>query len=234
MKLSIIIPCFNESKNIPILVEKLAPVITREIDIILVNNGSTDDTEDVFKFLSSKYKFLKFVHLKKNIGYGNGIVSGLKVVDSKFLGYTHADLQTDPEDILKALEILKKNNFNENIYIKGLRKGRPLFDNFFTIGMSVFESIYMSTKLWDINAQPNVFSKSFFMKIIHDCPDDFSLDLYLYYKAKKYGLKIKRFDVLFPRRIFGKSSWNNGILSKWKFIKRTINFSFYLKKNLND
>ena len=91
--------------------------------------------------------------------------------------------------------------------------------------------MYLGTKLWDINAQPNIFHKSFF-ESLDNIPKDFSLDLYFLYTAQKKGLKVIRFDVLFPERQYGESSWNTGLSSKWKFIKRTLEFSFRLKKEL--
>jgi hypothetical protein len=50
--------------------------------------------------------------------------------------------------------------------------------------------------------------------------------------AQKKGIEVLRFDVTFPERVHGESSWNNGMASKWKFIKRTLDFSFKLKKEL--
>jgi hypothetical protein len=50
--------------------------------------------------------------------------------------------------------------------------------------------------------------------------------------AHMKGLTIVRFDVMFPERTYGVSNWNNSILNKWKFIKRTLDFSFKLKKKL--
>ena len=140
-------------------------------------------------------------------------------------------MQTDPTDVLKALEIIEKQKNSHNTYVKGDRKGRALFDQFFTMGMSLFESVYLGKKLWDINAQPNIFHRSFF-ESLDNIPKDFSLDLYFLYIAQKQGLKIVRFDVVFPPRIHGESSWNTGLASKWKFIKRTIDFSVKLKKEL--
>lgn len=233
MKLSIIVPCYNESKNIPLILEKFASVIKRDdIEVLLVNNGSTDNSEEVLKELVPKYSFAKVVKVEINQGYGFGITSGLKEAKGEFVGYTHADMQTDPADPIKALEILEKEVNPKNCFVKGDRKGRPLFDQFFTMGMSLFETLYLGTKLWDINAQPNIFHKSFFDSVKDSCPKDFSLDLYLLYMAKKRGLKIIRFDVVFPQRLHGTSSWNNGLASKWKFIKRTLDFSFKLKKDL--
>ena len=233
VKLSIIVPCYNEAKNIPGLLAAFEAVIKRNyIEIILVNNGSTDDSEKVINELLPNYSFAHAHHVAKNIGYGFGIMSGLRTARGDFLGWTHADLQTDPQDIVKALDIIEAADDKQNMYVKGDRKGRALFDQFFTSGMSLFESLYMGKKLWDINAQPNIFHRSFFDKWQKDAPNDFSLDLYVLYMAKYLNLYVTRFDVAFPERQHGESSWNTGLPAKWKFIKRTVEFSMGLKKEL--
>lgn len=230
---SIIIPCYNEEKNLPILLEKFDKVIkTNEIELILVENGSNDNSYFILKKLLEKYSFAKMMKVEVNKGYGYGIKEGLKIAQGKFIGYTHADLQTDPKDVIKAFEIIKLNNFNKNIFIKGNRKKRPIFDQLFTHGMSLFESIYLKKKLIDINAQPTFFSLEFY-KSLKNIPNDFSIDLYLLFIAQERKLNLIRFDVFFPPRIHGVSSWNTGIKSKWKFIKRTLSFSFSLKKILH-
>jgi glycosyltransferase involved in cell wall biosynthesis len=232
MKLSIIVPCYNEAKNIPLIFEKFAGIIKRpDIEILFVNNGSTDTSQEVFNQMMSKYSFAKVIKIEVNKGYGFGISSGLNEARGEYIGYMHAD-QTDPADPIKALEIIERQPNPRNCFVKGDRKGRSLLDQFFTIGMSLFETIYLSKKLWDINAQPNIFHRSFFESIKDNCPKDFSLDLYLFYMAKKKKLNIIRFDVMFPDRIYGRSNWNTGIASKWKFIKRTVQFSRKLKKEL--
>ena len=156
-------PCYNEEKNIPLILKKFSSVINRDdIEVLLVNNGSTDNSEIVLSELVPNYSFARVVNVKVNQGYGFGITSGLNEAKGEFIGYTHADMQTDPADVLEALEIMEKQINPKNCYIKGDRKGRPLFDQFFTIGMSAFETIYLGKKLWDINAQPNIFHISFF------------------------------------------------------------------------
>ena len=233
MKLSIIVPCYNEEKNIPLILEKFASVIKGDdIEVLLVNNGSTDNSEMVMNTLVVNCPFARVVKVEVNQGYGFGITSGLREAKGEFIGYTHADMQTDPADVLKALEIIESQENPKKCYVKGDRKGRPLFDQFFTMGMSAFESLYLGKKLWDINAQPNIFHRSFFDEIKENCPKDFSLDLYFLYMAQIKSLEIIRFDVIFPERLHGSSSWNDGFASKWKFIKRTLDFSFKLKKEL--
>ena len=230
MKLSIVVPCYDEAENIPLILERFAEVIRRDdVEVVLVDNGSTDNSPAVLRELLPKYSFARTIRVEVNQGYGYGIVQGLKACTGEFIGWTHADMQTDPADLMKALNIIEENNSDEKIFVKGNRKGRPLFDQFFTSGMSMFETLYMGVKLYDVNAQPNVFSRKFF-ETWKNPPKDFALDLYALYMAQKARLHIKRFDVVFPKRIHGESHWNSGLASKWKFIKRTIDFSKKLKK----
>ncbi len=231
MKLSIVIPCYNERDNIPLILERFSEVIKRQdVEVILIDNGSTDNSNEILSNLVPQYAFARTLRIEKNQGYGYGILQGLKVCTGDFLGWTHADMQTDPADLMKALSIIEENGYNDKIFVKGNRKGRALFDQFFTMGMNIFETIYMHEKLYDINAQPNVFSKNFF-KTWKNPPKDFSLDLYALYMARKANLQIIRFNVLFPKRIYGESHWNNGTFkAKWNFIKRTLKFSKELKK----
>ncbi|WP_315344796.1 glycosyltransferase family 2 protein [Leptotrichia wadei] len=230
MKMSIIIPCYNEEENIPLILEKFDNIIKKEnIEVILVNNGSTDNSKEILEKLLPRYQFSRVVQVSKNQGYGHGIIKGLEVATGEFLGWTHADLQTDPYDVIKAYKILEDCNWDKNIYIKGKRKNRTFIENFFTVGMSIFETLYLKKNLWDINGQPNIFSKNFY-KTWENPPKDFSLDLYALFLAKEQKRKIVRINVLFPKRVNGKSSWNTGLLARWKLIKRIIKFSIELKR----
>ena len=233
MKLSIVIPCYNEAKNIPLLLEAFKKQITNhDLEIILVNNGSTDQTEAVLNELLPRYHFARTVRVLVNQGYGYGILQGLAVAQGDFLGWTHADLQTDPADILKAYALIEQKKSSPSLFIKGTRKRRPLLDQLFTIGMSFFELLYLRSWLWDINGQPNIFHRSFYITW-HNPPHDFALDLYAFYTAKKLGLDLVLFNVIFPQRLHGTSSWNTGLRARMKLIKRTILFSRILKKGLN-
>jgi glycosyltransferase involved in cell wall biosynthesis len=231
--LSIVVPCYNEGDSMSELLEAYAAVINRtDIEVVLVNNGSTDNTQDVLESLRSKYiHFLKVVSVEKNEGYGHGIVIGLKAASGEFIGWTHGDLQTPPSDILKALDIIERENKSEFLFIKGKRKGRPLSDGFFTAGMSIFETIYFRILLRDIFAQPNIFHRNFFATW-ENPPRDFALDLYVLYTAKKRNLRIIRLSVCFLTRKYGQSSWNTGLSGRLGFIKRNIYFSIELKRIL--
>ena len=147
----------------------------------------------------------------------------------EILAWTHADLQTDPTDVHKGLALF--NQHGDDIFVKGHRVGRPLADQAFTVCMSTFETVLLGARLWDINAQPTMFSRRFH-QTWREAPHDFSLDLYTYYSARRAGLPVYRFDVRFPERMHGVSHWNVNWRAKWKFIKRTVDFSLQLKRRV--
>ena len=230
MKFSLIIPCYNEAANLPLLLERCRELARRPgIEVILVDNGSTDNSPEVLLSLLPRYPGCRSVRVEKNQGYGFGILTGLKAAKGEILGWTHADMQTDPQDALQGLDLF--GTHGPDIFVKGRRYGRPLADVLFTLGMSVFETLLLGKPMWDINAQPTLFSRSFF-ETWHQPPSDFSLDLYAYYQARCWRLGIHRFPVRFGERAHGVSHWNVNWAAKRKFIRRTVDFSLQLRKNL--
>lgn len=230
--LSLTIPCYNESKNIPHLLHELNKAINRDdIEIVLVDNGSTDDTQDILSRLLPNYPFVRSIRIEKNIGYGHGIFTGLKSSNGELIGWTHGDLQTGAKDIVKAFEILEQLPDRERAYIKGRRVGRPFLDNFFSLGMGIFSSLMLRTYFYEINAQPNLFHRSMLINLPTP-PTDFSFDLFFYYMAKALHYRIVRFDVVFNDRLFGVSNWNTDARSRLKFIHRTALYTWSLRKRV--
>ena len=231
IRFSLVIPCFNEAKNLPLLLERCKVLIARpDIEVILVDNGSTDDSHQVLLTLLPSYLGCRAIHVEKNQGYGFGILSGLRAAKGEILGWTHADMQTDPQDALLGLATFEKHG--PAIFVKGCRYGRPLADVAFTVGMSLFETLLLARPMWDINAQPTMFSRECF-ESWNTPPHDFSLDLYAYYIAQLKRLKVYRFPVEFGERAHGVSHWNVNWSAKWKFIRRTIDFSLQLKRKIS-
>ena len=230
MKFSLVIPCYNEAANLPLLLERCRDVASKPgIEVILVNNGSTDDSDGVLQQLLPGYPGCRSIRVEHNQGYGFGILSGLAAAEGEILGWTHADLQTDPQDSLRGLALFAVHG--PDIFVKGRRYGRNAKDVVFTIGMSLFETALLRQRLWDINAQPTMFSRRFF-ETWREPPHDFSLDLYAYYQARRTGRQVYRFPVNFGARVHGTSHWNINWAAKRKFILRTVDFSLRLRQSL--
>jgi glycosyltransferase involved in cell wall biosynthesis len=217
VRLSLVIPCYNEARSLPQLVAR-----------------STDDSPAVMADLLAGKQGVRSVRVEVNQGYGHGILTGLRAAAADgpdVLGWTHADLQTDPLDALRGLALFEDAADPQRLFVKGRRYGRPLGDTAFTVGMSAFETALLRRPLWDINAQPTLFPASFFAGWV-DPPTDFSLDLYAYHRAVDRGLQVQRFPVSFGARQHGVSSWNVDWRSKTKFIRRTTTYSLALRKAL--
>ena len=231
-RLSLVIPCYNEARNLPLLVARLRETFVRDdVEVVLVDNGSTDGSAAVLAGLLHDTPRIRSVRVEKNQGYGFGILAGLAAAEGEIIGWTHADMQTDPADALRGLALFDAAAEPQRLFVKGRRYGRPLADVVFTVGMSVFETLLMRRRMWDINAQPTLFPRTLFAAW-QDAPHDFSLDLYAYYQAIHRGLRVRRFPVRFGERAHGSSHWNVNWQAKARFIRRTVDFSLRLRKEL--
>ena len=230
--LSLIIPCYNEQDNLPLLFKKLLKIQVKFNEIILVDNGSTDNTSLIIEdFIKNNDSCIKILKIKKNIGYGNGIMSGIRKSSGQIVAWTHADLQTDPQDVVDAYEYFISKNEDCNFILKGKRKKRKFFDKLFTSLMSVVSSIAFNIRLSDINAQPKMFSRNF-IKYIDNAPNDFSLDLFILVKAIKLNYTILEYPVIFKNRNYGISKGGGSFIGKIKLTLRTLSYINKLRISL--
>ncbi len=234
IKYSIVVPCYNEEGNIFKLVDEFVKVNDAleqyGFELILVNNGSKDNTVQEIIVCTKKYKFVRMVQVDINQGYGYGILKGMDSCKGEFIGWIHADLQFSPLLFIKIADDIakKEGNSSNQLYYKGLRKNRPISDRFFTFCMSCFETLYLGKGLWDINAQPTLMSRTLFDNA-QNPPLGFSLDLYFYYSAKKNKYSVQRFISYQKAREIGESSWNTGMSARINLIKRTLRDSRLIK-----
>lgn len=225
-RFTLVIPCFNEEKSLMQLIPELIDIVSKkDIDFILVDNGSSDDTYKLLTLIANPK--ITVINIASNAGYGGGIKAGLNCAQGEYIGWIHADLQYSMNEVVEDLFKIPSNAD----YIKGRRLGRTLFQNLISLHMSLFETFIFRYILYDINAQPTVFRR-IFVNELHNLPEDFSIDLYSYVLAKKFKLNIVRFDVNFLKRSYGKSSWNFGFNSLIKMSLQTIKYSISLKKDL--
>ncbi len=226
----IIIPCYNEASSLNLLIKKCEEITNScNIRFIFIDNGSTDNTWAIMcasTFFSEK---IKFQRLNQNLGYGGGLLSGLRITEAPYVGWIHADLQVDPSIFIEVLRKIPASNLTP-ILIKGKRRNRNMMDTLVSMGMSLFESILFTKLIHEVNAQPTIFSRELNNYMVNP-PKDFMLDLYVYVLALRHNYIIQRWSVNFNQRFGGVSSWNSGFSSKLKFISRTTKYSINLRLN---
>lgn len=235
--LSIVIPCYNEKENLEILLNRLNEVIDKDcMELIIVDNGSSDGTWGYLEMIRDRYKYLKLVKIKENIGYGNGIIQGINHASGGVLAWTHADLQSDPEDVVRAYNLYEKISKTEpKVLVKGYRKKRNLLKKFFSLGMQFLSSVALGTYFSEINAQPKLFPRAL-LNNLKDAPNDFSFELYVLYVAKKEGYKIVSLPVDIKKRLYGKAKGGEGsdFKTRLRLMQRTFKYIFELRSKVKN
>ena len=235
--ISLVIPCYNEEDNLEKLLSKISFVLKKfskeRIEIVIVNNGSTDNSEKIIKQHELFHQnLISLLNIKKNKGYGDGINQGINFSKGDVVCWFHADLQFDPVEALNIYTEYKDKFLNQNILLKGNRMNRSLFDSFFTFGMTCLTFLLFGKKINDINAQPKIFKRSM-LKFINNPPIDFSYDIYFLLVALNNNIKIQEFPVKWYDRNAGEAKGGGSFKLKFKLTLRTIKFLFNLRRKYN-
>ena len=128
MKLSILIPCFNEERTIKVLLDKVIENLNQNDEIIIIDDFSTDKTRNILRnqFENSVYKI---IYNEKNYGKGFSIRQGIKAATGEIILIQDADLEYDPSDYKKLTDPIK-NNIADVVYgsrFIGSQERRVLF-----------------------------------------------------------------------------------------------------------
>lgn len=110
MDLSLVIPSYNEAESLPELFAQIEAVLEpRNIshEIIIIDDGSTDNSFDVLKSLKSDYPALKALRFRRNYGKSAALSVGFKAAKGKYVITMDADLQDDPNEIPRLIEKLE-------------------------------------------------------------------------------------------------------------------------------
>ena len=233
-KISIIVPVFNEINTIEKIINKIKKKNkSLKLEIILVDDGSTDGTKNLLKKkLKKKVSFLLF-H-KKNKGKGSAIKTGKKKVSGNIVLIQDGDLEYDPSDYTKLVEPIIKNKFQVVYGSRVLGKNRYSSKNFTSLSriffnhiLTIFSNIINNQSLTDAHTCYKVFSSSIFNRINLEergfgfCPEVTT-------KISNMGIEIHEVPISYNGRSFNegkKISWKDGIraifaLIKYKYINK--------------
>jgi dolichol-phosphate mannosyltransferase len=206
IKLTIIIPVYNEIKTIEKLIKKILKINIYK-QLIIVDDGSSDGTQQVLK----KYKkFInKLIIHKKNLGKGAAIKSGQKYVVGKYVGIQDADLEYDPRDLKKIVNEMDKKKLKVMYGSRVLKKNKFKNTQNFTHIVRIWGNIFLTKvsnffnkqQLTDAHTCYKVFDSKVFKKIrlkekgFSFCPE-------ITTKISMMNLEIKEFPINYIGRTY--------------------------------
>lgn len=228
-QLSIVVPFYNEEKNVGIVIDALVSLFEKndfEYEILAVNNGSNDGTEDIIKKYVETNHSIRLVKIINNIGYGNAIIQGLSLGKYHAIGYIDGDGQINPADILNVYDKLIKGKFD---ICKGYRVSREdgadrKISSFF---FNLLVSLLFFRIFKDINAKPKLIMRDCFERLKLSSKDWF-VDTELLLKASALGLRIGYVPVDFKRREKGIS--NVHVDTVFEFLKNLLSMRINMWK----
>ncbi|MBT4135717.1 glycosyltransferase family 2 protein [archaeon] len=205
-EVSITIPIYNEERGIEKTVRNLVNEFEKhEVDyqLVLVNHGSWDKTDEVLNKLGNENQRLKVVNLPKNLGYGGGIMYGFDKSDGEYIGFTCADEEVSAQDVYKVYEKLKINNFDVSKSRRMQRKD-GLFRKFTSFVFNSLIRIRFNLNLKDVNGYPIFMKRELFPAVrTKELAYLFNLDFLKKMSEKKY--KIVEVPIIHREREVGKS-----------------------------
>jgi len=211
-ELSIVIPAYNEGKNVRLLYQKLMDVFSRmetSYEIIYIDDGSTDNTffelEALYEEDKNNVKVIKF---RKNFGQTAALDAGFKAAKGKVIVSMDADLQNDPADIPKLLAKMKEGYD----VVCGWRKNRkdPLLKHLISRGANFLRSIIINDKIHDSGCTLKAFKRECFTTL------DLYGEIHRFIPAllELQGFKITEIVVNHKERIYGSSKYNSRRIMK--------------------
>src|SRR5947209_13766093 len=113
-ELSLVIPVYNGSRTIVPLVEKIIAIFgSTSFEVVLVNDGSSDNSERVCAELVQRLpRYITFVHLSRNFGEHSAVLAGFAQSRGKYIAVLDDDGQNPPEEVVRMLDELKRKNYD--------------------------------------------------------------------------------------------------------------------------
>src|SRR5947209_16556169 len=129
--LSLVIPVYNGSRTIGPLVDQITKVFgSTSLEVVLVNDGSEDDSEAVCAKLTETFpETVVLVHLSRNFGEHNAVLAGFKQARGRYIAVLDDDGQNPPEEVSRMLDELKRKNYDV-VYGHYIEKKHSAFRNF--------------------------------------------------------------------------------------------------------
>ncbi|HYA11728.1 MAG TPA: glycosyltransferase family 2 protein [Thermodesulfovibrionales bacterium] len=221
MTLSVIIPLYNEEENIPILYEKLRESLDpleKEYEILFVDDGSTDRTLPILEEIQSKDNRVIVLSLRRNFGQTAAFAAGFDFARGDIVVTMDGDLQNDPSDIPKFLELIKDHDL-----VSGWRKKRK--DPFFRRRLPSLLANWLISNVTGVKLHDYGCSlKAYRRDVIKNLKLYGEMHRFIPAVASWYGVRVAEVEVTHHPRLRGRSKY--GITRTVKVVLDLITVKF--------
>ena len=205
--LTISIPAYNDSQSLVKLVEEsefLCHQLSIPFQILIINDGSDDNTLDMANKLAQKYGNIQVVSHEKNLGFGETLKKVFMLPKTEWVLFLPGDNQFPVSNLLKFLEI--KDNYD---YILGFRKERKDTANrkLYSLFYNRIVSLLSGYKVKDVNSI--VFYRSKIFEAFELKGESAFVHAEFFIRSSKAGFRITEMEVLHQEREFGFGSGGN-------------------------
>ena len=198
MKLSIVIPAYNEENRIGLTLKGYSEFFSNKLgknfEILVVLNGCKDNTLDVVKKFSSKSHNVKYINIKEAIGKGGAIIEGFKNVEGELIGFVDADNATPAKSFY---DLYEKINGNDGIiasrWIKGaiIGKKQSFSRRFASRSFNIIVRMLFGIKLRDTQCGAKLFKKQAVKEVLNELGiTKWAFDIDLLYLMKKHNFNV--------------------------------------------
>lgn len=221
MKISVIVPIYNEADNLSQLFEELHSALKeREYEIIAVNDGSKDNTRLVLNKAAANNKKIKAIHFAGNFGQTAAIACGIEYAQGDIVVPIDSDLENDPRDILKLL-VKMEEGYD---VVSGWRKNRWR-GQLITRKIPSLAANYVISKIAKLNLKDyGCTLKAYKKNIISDIPLYGEMHRFIPAYVASRGGKIGEVEVGFRPRQKGNSNYGVSRIFKVLLDLVTMNF----------
>lgn len=205
--ISVFFPAYNDAKSIGKLVAdalEILPSLADDYEIIVVNDGSTDETGEVLRQLEARHKALRVVRHETNKGYGGALQSGFRAARLDLIFYTDGDGQYDVGELKKLYALLDEKTDVVNGYKleRGDKINRKVVGGFY----NRLAHLMFSLPIRDIDCDFRLIRKAFSDKIALSSTSG-SICVELVYKLNRAGARFRETGVSHYERPYGKSQF---------------------------
>ena len=234
--LSVVMPAYNEEKNITTNLLKASEIISgfvKNFEIIAINDGSSDDTENMMKAACEKDTKITFISYEKNQGKGYAITQGVKKASGKYIAFLDSDLELNPSMLRYFLKALQACDADIAIGSKLHKKSKleyPITRKIMSVGYFIILKLLFNLNIKDTQTGIKLFKSDVIKPICENLSTTgFAFDIEILATASKKGYKIIELpiELKFLRERSEKSRFSPKII--FKIFKDTLK----IKKVIN-